>query len=376
MAEKEGPPGPDEAQLAAEALLLATARGAAQAARRDSHTLRRAEKNARAEEARWAEEADRARQVAREAAERHAEIGRQFQLMVAAAGEAAGEAAHARQAEDAARTEAVLRVEAAERATRAADEAAARREETLLRAQRLAARVQEFASRAEESRGEMEAALREEARALSRARQAREVREEVEARHAAVAREANEASLGEKVVRTTRDGPPGVVAFRTAQSDRIVIPPESPSIAPSGESEGALAIGEEPWANEARPRISGYLKRGHPMLSLSMLVVIAGAIVLLGGPLLRGNLLSERRPASEVSGTDPGIVVPELAGLTASQARVVLVTVNLRLGGIVPVQGEPGVVGGTRPATGAVVGRGEAVTLLIGVEPDRLEQET
>jgi hypothetical protein len=202
----------------------------------------------------------------------------------------------------------------------------------------------------------MEAALREEARALSRAGQAREVREEVEARHAAVAREANEASLGEKAVRTTREGP-GVTALRTARSDRIVIPPE-------------------PWVSEARPRIPGFLKRGHPVLSLSMLVVIAGAIVLLEGPLLRGGLLSERRPASEVSGTDPGIVVPELAGLTASQAREVLVTVNLRLGGIVPVQGEPGVVGGTRPATGAVVGRGEAVTLLIGVQPDRLEQET
>lgn len=318
-------------------------------------------KTARAEEARRAEEAERARRVAREAAERHAEIARQLERMAQVAGETAGQAAHAREAENAARDTEALRVEEAERATLAAGEAAARREETLLRAQRLAARAQQFASRVEASRREMESALREEARALFLARQAREAREKAEARHATVARE----------------GPAGVVALRTAQPDRIVVLPEAPSVAPSVEREGAFAIGEAPRPRGARARIPGFLRRGHPMLTLSVVALLITGVIagVVARTLFLGDLPSERRPATEVSGTDAGIVVPELSGLIASHARDVLLTANLRLAGIVPVGGEPGLVAGTRPAAGAVVSPGRAVTLMIGVEPERLEQE-
>jgi hypothetical protein len=126
-----------------------------------------------------------------------------------------------------------------------------------------------------------------------------------------------------------------------------------------------------------------FLRRGHPVRSLPVLsMALAGVIVgVIVGTLSGRDLAPERRPAPEgrpspeVRETAGGIVVPEVAGLTAWEARDVLVTVDLRLARIVPVRGEPGVVEGTRPATGEVVGPSEAVTLLVGVEPDRLGPE-
>ena len=418
-----------------------------------------AEETTQGEEA-PADEVELARRVAHEAAVRHADIARQLERMAQVAEDAAGQAAHAREEDEAARTaearrveeaeqearaasEAAAqrveeaeraaqaareaearrveeaeraaqaareaearRVEEAERAARTAREAAARREETLSQAQHLAARVQELASRAEASRREVEAALRE-AKELFEARQAPEAREDAEAGQAPEAREEGEArqaavvpdeqaavgpeekepSVKKRTFRRTRKGATGEAALRLAPPDRVVVIPEVPS-APSGESEGAPPIGEAPETRRARKRIPRFLRRGHrnrklnlTVLAVAIAAVIAGVIAgvvpgILNGTLFQGDLPSEQSPAPDVTGQGSGIVVPELAGLTASQARQVLATVNLRVGGINPVQGEPGVVAGTRPATGEVLGPGEAVTLLIGVEPDRLERES
>jgi hypothetical protein len=451
--EKEGPDtsGPDEAHSAEEALW----------ARWNTHAVSEAEEATRAEEAPVeettrgeelpadeatpgdeppADEVELARRVAHEAAVRHADIARQLERMAQVAEDAAGQAAHAREEDEAARTAearrveeaeraaqaaseaAAQRVEEAERAAQAAREAAARREETLLQAQHLAARVRELASRAEASRREVEAALREanelfearqapeareegearqapeareegearapEAREEGEAHQASEAREEGEARQAAVVPEENEPSLTKRTFRRTRKGATGEASLRLAPPDRVVVIPEVPSAPSEGESEGALPIGQAPKTRRARRRIPGFLRRGHrhrklnlTVLAVAIAAVIAGVIAgvvpgVLTGTLFQGDLPSEQSPATEVSGEESGIVVPELAGLTASQAREVLVTVNLRVGGINPVQGEPGVVAGTRPVTGEVVRPGEAVTLLIGVESDRLERES
>jgi hypothetical protein len=244
----------------------------------------------------------------------------------------------------------------------------------------------------------VEAALREatelfetrqapEAREEGEVRQAPEAREEGEARQAAEVPEEDEPSLTKRTFRRTRKGATGEAALRLAPPDRVVVIPEVPS-APSDEGEGTLPIGQAPETRRARKRIPGFLRRGHRHRKLNLAVLagviaamIAGAIAgvvpgILSGTLFQGDLPSEQSPATEVNGEESGIVVPELAGLTASQAREVLLTVNLRMGGINPVQGEPGVVAGTRPATGEVVRPGEAVTLLIGVESDRLERES
>jgi PASTA domain-containing protein len=414
-----------------------------------------AEETTQGEEA-PADEVELARRVAHEAAVRHADIARQLERMAQVAEDAAGQAAYAREEDEAARTaearrveeaeraaqaasEAAAqrveeaeraaqaareaearrveeaeraaraareaearRVEEAERAARAAREAAARREETLSQAQHLAARVQELASRAEASRREVEAALRE-ANELFEARQVPEAREEGEGRQAAVVPkeqaavvpeeqaavvpEEKEPSVTKRTFRRTRKGATGEASLRLAPPDRVVVIPEVPS-APSGESEGTLPTGQAPETRRARKRIPGFLRRGHrnrklnlTVLAVAIAAVIAGVIAgvvpgILNGTLFQGDLPSEQSPAPDVTGQGSGIVVPELAGLTASQARQVLATVNLRVGGINPVQGEPGVVAGTRPATGEVLGPGEAVTLLIGVEPDRLERES
>jgi hypothetical protein len=437
--EKEGPETPrrDEVQSAEEALW----------ARWNTHAVSEAEEATRAEEALAeettaaedapaegttpaeeppaeettpaeeppAQEVERARRVAQEAAVRHADIARQLERMAQVAEDAAGQAAHAREEDEAARTAearrveeaeqearaaseaAARRVEEAERAAQAAREAEARREETLSQAQHLAARVQELASRAEASRREVEAALRE-AKKLFEARQAREAgdegegrpapvvpEEEGEARQAAVVPE-EKPSLTKKTVSSTRKGATGEASLRLAPPDRVVVIPEVPS-APSGEGEETLPIGQAPETRRARKRIPGFLRRGDrprklnlTVLAVAIAAVIAGVIAgvvpgILTGTLFQEDLPSEQQPSPDVTGQGAGIVVPEMAGLTASQAREVLVTVNLRVGGIVPVQGEPGVVAGTRPATGEVVRPGEAVTLLIGVEPDRLGEE-
>jgi PASTA domain len=476
--EKEGPETPrrDEVQSAEEALW----------ARWNTHAVSEAEEATRAEEALAeettaaedapaegttpaeeppaeettpaeeppAQEVERARRVAQEAAVRHADIARQLERMAQVAEDAAGQAAHAREEDEAARTAEARRVEEAEqearaaseaaarrveeaeraaqaaseaearrveeaegaaraaraareaearreeeaeRAARAAREAEARREETLSQAQHLAARVQELASRAEASRREVEAALRE-AKKLFEARQAREAgdegegrpapvvpEEEGEARQAAVVPE-EKPSLTKKTVSSTRKGATGEASLRLAPPDRVVVIPEVPS-APSGEGEETLPIGQAPETRRARKRIPGFLRRGDrprklnlTVLAVAIAAVIAGVIAgvvpgILTGTLFQEDLPSEQQPSPDVTGQGAGIVVPEMAGLTASQAREVLVTVNLRVGGIVPVQGEPGVVAGTRPATGEVVRPGEAVTLLIGVEPDRLGEE-
>jgi hypothetical protein len=419
--EKEGPETPrrDEVQSAEEALW----------ARWNTHAVSEAEEATRAEEALAeettaaedapaegttpaeeppaeettpaeeppAQEVERARRVAQEAAVRHADIARQLERMAQVAEDAAGQAAHAREEDEAARTAEARRVEEAEQEARAAREAEARREETLSQAQHLAARVQELASRAEASRREVEAALRE-AKKLFEARQAREAgdegegrpapvvpEEEGEARQAAVVPE-EKPSLTKKTVSSTRKGATGEASLRLAPPDRVVVIPEVPS-APSGEGEETLPIGQAPETRRARKRIPGFLRRGDrprklnlTVLAVAIAAVIAGVIAgvvpgILTGTLFQEDLPSEQQPSPDVTGQGAGIVVPEMAGLTASQAREVLVTVNLRVGGIVPVQGEPGVVAGTRPATGEVVRPGEAVTLLIGVEPDRLGEE-
>ncbi|HZB04616.1 MAG TPA: PASTA domain-containing protein [Actinomycetota bacterium] len=432
--------GPDEAQSADEALWAHwNTRAVSEAEETTRGEEPPVEETTRGEEP-PADEVELARRVAHEAAVRHADIARQLERMAQVAEDAAGQAAHAREEDEAARTAEARRVEEAERAAQAASEgaaqrveeaeraaqaareaearrveeaeraaraareaearrveeaeraaqaareAAARREETLLQAQHLAARVQELASRAEASRREVEAALRE-ATELFETRQAPEAREEGEARQAAEVQEEDDRSLTKRTFRRTRKGATGEASLRLAPPDRVVVIPEVPS-APSDEGEGALPIGQAPETRRARKRIPGFLRRGnrHRKLNLAVLAgviaaMIAGAIAgvvpgILTGTLFQGDLPSEQSPATEVNGEESGIVVPELAGLTASQAREVLITVNLRMGGSVPVRGEPGVVAGTRPGTGEVVRPGGAVTLLIGVEPDRLERES
>jgi PASTA domain len=67
--------------------------------------------------------------------------------------------------------------------------------------------------------------------------------------------------------------------------------------------------------------------------------------------------------------------VPPVAGMTAAQARQVLVRAGLVLDDLVAARAEPGRVVGSIPAQGHPVAPGTAVTLLVGVEQQRFRLE-
>ncbi len=83
-------------------------------------------------------------------------------------------------------------------------------------------------------------------------------------------------------------------------------------------------------------------------------------------------------PTGQTAGTDTGVVadgmpVPDVASLSVTDARDTLLDAGFTLAAAEPTAGPPGTVVGTRPAVGTVVEEGAPITLLVGVEPDRLE---
>jgi PASTA domain len=69
------------------------------------------------------------------------------------------------------------------------------------------------------------------------------------------------------------------------------------------------------------------------------------------------------------------LTVPPVSGLTAAQARQVLVRAGLVLDDLVAARAEPGRVVSSVPAQGHPVAPGTAVTLLVGVEQQRFRLE-
>ena len=83
---------------------------------------------------------------------------------------------------------------------------------------------------------------------------------------------------------------------------------------------------------------------------------------------------SARAPIVDPNEPDPLLVmVPDVAGVSASEAREILVSADLELAGLVPMAGPPGEVIGTTPLPGSAVVPGEGILVHVGVEPDRLE---
>ena len=101
------------------------------------------------------------------------------------------------------------------------------------------------------------------------------------------------------------------------------------------------------------------------MLAASSIIVLA--------------ITGEREPQPQAPTKDrPSIgevVVPELRGLSAFEARRRLALRNLTLDEILPARGQPGLVIGSEPGVGQLVAAESPVTLFIGVQPDRLRQE-
>jgi hypothetical protein len=76
-------------------------------------------------------------------------------------------------------------------------------------------------------------------------------------------------------------------------------------------------------------------------------------------------------PSAEAPAASTGVAVPDVAGLSALEARRRLETRELVVAAAEPAEGPPGIVIGTEPPTGQVVPPGTGVTLLVGATPDR-----
>jgi hypothetical protein len=77
-------------------------------------------------------------------------------------------------------------------------------------------------------------------------------------------------------------------------------------------------------------------------------------------------------PPPAASGT---VVVPHLAGLSATEARARLMEAGLDYDRVIPTPGTPGLVLSSDPAFGERVPPGTAVKIYIGAESERLQVE-
>jgi PASTA domain len=102
---------------------------------------------------------------------------------------------------------------------------------------------------------------------------------------------------------------------------------------------------------------------------LTVLAVVLGiGLGTLGGP-PEPSVIS---PSAPVSDAAPRLDVPDVRGMSAPQARSVLERAGLRFQGATAAEGTPGRVLGTRPGVGRSVAPGTAITLIVGVEAERL----
>jgi beta-lactam-binding protein with PASTA domain len=110
-----------------------------------------------------------------------------------------------------------------------------------------------------------------------------------------------------------------------------------------------------------------------PTLAAASLLTVLAAAVGIGLGALGGtpdpNAVSSPAPTIEVA---PRTEVPDVRGMSAPQARALLERLGLRFARATAAEGTPGRVLGTLPSVGRSVASGTAVTLIVGVEAERL----
>jgi serine/threonine-protein kinase len=161
-------------------------------------------------------------------------------------------------------------------------------------------------------------------------------------------------------------------ALVSTHSDSATVVPAEPLL----EGELPAGAGTDVRATpKPRPRSSRRL----PTIALASIgalvlagIIVAALVVTRGG----GAGTSPAPPSSPSIFPDAGVDVPNLVGLSASMARRRLLRVGLRVDQLVPVAGIPGVVVRTQPPPGKGVSPGTQVTLFIGVEKERLPEQS
>jgi hypothetical protein len=110
-----------------------------------------------------------------------------------------------------------------------------------------------------------------------------------------------------------------------------------------------------------------------PTLAAASLFVVLTVVV---GMSIRPSVgtpdLTKTYPPAPIIEAAPAMDVPDVRGMSALQAQAVLENSGLRFERGIPAEGTPGQVLGTLPSIGRSIESGTPVTLIVGVEADRL----
>jgi hypothetical protein len=351
-------------------------------ARDRAEVARGEEKAASAEVTRRAKEVAQAKEALGREESRSTEAGKRSQDAKARSQKAmkaqeVAEAEHARlsqevaKAEDLARQEEKLRTETVRRAENAARQAeTARASAAATRARKTKAdeeaRSAGEAAQAEEARSaEARQRLATAARQLNAARMESEAARAEHARRVDLARRADEtARKKDQQAKEASGRAEGVPGNDASNTPRRSLGDASPSAALFGARPGSDA---PPKRAERSWSAVGLLPRGRRWLWLAGLVLVTAFLVfLLARPDAEraGNPTPPTAPQSETG--SPGIVMPDLRGLSYAEALSRLQDEGLGLARRVEAQGDPGIVVATDPSLGHLVPTETRVTIFVG----------
>jgi Protein kinase domain/PASTA domain len=169
----------------------------------------------------------------------------------------------------------------------------------------------------------------------------------------------------------SRDGHRGQGQADSAVRRRhATVDPESDRI----QQDGASAAADGNRRRRAKAGLPPQLRGKGPIAAVGAVVLVT-AVSLVVRMTSTEPEPAARSGAQAATAAPAGAMVPDVRGLSALMARDVLLQANLDLDRVVPTPGPPGVVVETDPPVGEQVGPGTMVTLFIGVEPERLEEE-
>jgi hypothetical protein len=346
------------------------------------------------EQARRLDELRAVEENAREAEARRMQLAHEREQFEDAAREAASAAARAREEEEAAREGRTKRMQDARAAHEALLAAEVRTVEAVERANRLAELVADAAQRKQEAYDEEKVARAKLARNILEARRAQVRTLTTRARRLSIGRERQEA------LRRVEASP----HIEHIPGDRRAPVPDSSAPYERGRrGPGAIKGGQVQTETADIRVVLAEVRKPHPVritehpqvpspppsrrkarwkpwiIPLVVLVAVSFSVLsfLAAEEVQRPSsrpLPEEAAPADE---TPPraGPVVPELSGVSIWEARDRLLQADLTLDRVMPTPGPPGIVVSADPAPGRVVPAGTAVTVYVGVDPERLQQE-
>lgn len=108
------------------------------------------------------------------------------------------------------------------------------------------------------------------------------------------------------------------------------------------------------------------------MAAASLLIAIAVAVGIAIGSLEETPDPADTYSAAPIIDTAPRVDVPDVRGMSAREAQSLLERAGLRFERAIAAEGPPGRVLGTLPSIDRSVSSGTPVTLIVGVEAERL----